>query len=96
MIISSSSYPDELKKYLEAFEKKGIHFNYVNKNPEITHAKGSFGYYEDKFYFNVLFEDKSGFIPERDWEYVYNVILEYSDKLPNKTWSLKHKEDYHK
>jgi len=96
LIISSSSYPHELKEYIKVFEKEGIHFDYINENPEITHAKGSFGYYQDKYYFNILFEDKAGFIPENDWECVYNLMLEYSNKLPDKKWSMKYKEDYHK
>jgi len=84
------------REWSDTFEKEDIHFDYINENPEITHAKGSFGYYKDKYYFNILFEDKAGFIPEKDWEYVYKLMLEYSDKLPNKSWSMKYKEKYHK
>jgi len=96
MIVSSSSYPDELDTYLKSFKKNDIHFDYLNENPEITHSKGSFGYYQKKYYFNVMFEDKAGFRPYDDWEAVYNLMLEYSDKLPDKKWHIKHKENYHK
>jgi len=96
LILSTSSYPHELDIYLDSFKKDNINFNYINENPEITHSKGSFGYYVDKYYFNVLFEDKSGFIPERDWKFVYNALLEYSDRLPKKEWSMKYNEKYHK
>jgi len=96
MILSTSSYPHELDIYMNSFKKDNIKFDYINENPEISDSKGSFGYYDNKFYFNVMFEDKAGFIPERDWGFVYNTLLEYSDKLPKKEWSMKTIEKYHK
>jgi len=74
MIVFSSSYPKELKIYLNTFEKDNINFKYVNENPEIDSDKGDFGYYKEKFYFNVLFEDKAGFDPETDWKAIYEYL----------------------
>ena len=94
-IIWSSSYPEELKTYIEVFEKDGINFKYINENPEISDAKGSFGFYDKKFYFNVLFDDKAGFSAYEDWK----PLLDYFSTTmyrPNQNWSMKHKEDYHK
>lgn len=91
----TSSYPEELNQYIKVFEEDDIHFDYHNENPEVSSAKGSFGYYEKKPYFNVLFEDKTGFNPETDWEPIYRYFLETKYR-PNPTWSMKHKEDYHK
>lgn len=59
------SYPHEIQRYLNFFEENGIHFDYANKNPEAKNT--NYGYYEDKPYFNVLFEDKAGFDAETDW-----------------------------
>lgn len=95
LYLMTSSYPDEIKKYMEQFQKDGIHFKYVNENPEISDAKGSFGCYDKKPYFNSYWEDKSGFDPERDWK----PILKYfknCKELPDPTWSMKYKETYHK
>ncbi len=94
-IISSSSYPEELKIYTDIFKKDGILFKYANENPEIADAKGSFGFYEKKFYYNVMFEDKAGFNPHTDWEPIYN-YLKAIPYRPDPTWSMKYKEEYHK
>lgn len=64
-ILYTCSYPDEITQYLDYFECFGIRFDYVNENPEI--ADGGYGYYKDKFYFNVLMDDKAGFDGENDW-----------------------------
>lgn len=95
MIMSTSSFPDEIEVYKETFEKDNIHFKYINENPEISNAKGSFGYYEKKYYFNVLMEDKSGFNPYRDWKFLYD-YFSTTKYRPDNTWSMKYKETYHK
>ena len=75
-IIWSSSYPEELNSYIETFKNDAIVFEYINENPEVADAKGSFGFYDKKFYFNALFEDKSGFDPEKDWKPIYQYFKE--------------------
>jgi len=95
MIISTSSYPNEIDVYNKQFNKDNITFRYTNENPEISSDKGSFGYYKDKFYFNVLLEDKSGFNPDKDWKFLYDYFKNTPYK-PNPEWSMKYKEDYHK
>lgn len=66
MGIFTCSYPDEIKKYLKFFRKNKIHFDFVNnKNDDV--ADTAYGYYRDKPYYNVLFEDKSGFDANEDW-----------------------------
>jgi len=64
------SYPKEIERYLNFFNENGIEFEYINKNPDVKNT--SYGYYEDKPYFNVLFEDKAGFDAENDWFIVKN------------------------
>lgn len=95
MIMSTSSYPDEIKIYDEQFKIDGILFNYINENPEISSDKGSFGYYINKYYFNVAFEDKAGFDPYKDWKFLYN-YFKNTKYHPDNTWNMKYKETYHK
>ena len=53
------------------------------------------GYYKKKYYFNVLLEDKAGFDPLKDWWFLYD-YFKNTDYLPDPTWSMKYKEEYHK
>lgn len=94
MFLFTSSYPEEVQKYVEIFKKDDINFKYVNENPEISESKGSFGYYEKKPYFNVYFEDKSGYNPLTDWKPIYRYFKKTKYR-PNPKWSTKYKEDYH-
>src|SRR5262245_29679157 len=71
-ILYTCSYPEELIEYLKYFKLHGIHFDYVNENPDIS--AGAYGHYDSKFYFNILFEDKAGFDPLTDWEPVLQLI----------------------
>lgn len=79
-ILYTCSYPQEIADYVRYFEDQGIHFDYVNENPDI--CAGAYGHYERKFYFNVLFEDKSGFDPLTDWKEVYHLLISMKFK-PN-------------
>lgn len=95
MILWTSSYPDEMKIYRKTFINDNIIFNYENENPEVQTSKGSFGFYEKKHYFNVLFEDKAGFNPERDWKFLYD-YFKNTEYKPDPNWSMKYNENYHK
>jgi hypothetical protein len=71
-ILYTCSYPHEITDYLKFFESHGIHFDYVNDNPDV--CAGAYGHYDRKFYFNVLFEDKAGFDPVTDWKEVLQLL----------------------
>ncbi|AYB30920.1 hypothetical protein [Chryseolinea soli] len=71
-ILYTCSYPNEIVEYVKYFEDHQIHFDHVNENPDV--GAGAYGFYERKFYFNVLFEDKAGFDPLTDWEDVLKLI----------------------
>ena len=75
MIMFTCSHPHEQEQYLELFKSKGVNFDFVNKNPEVKTEEGGYGYYKDKPYFNVLFEDKAGFDGEKDWIKVKNLLI---------------------
>lgn len=68
MYMYTCSHPHEQEQYVEFFKKHDIDFKWVNQNPEVPTDNNGYGYYEDKPYFNVLFEDKAGFDPNEDWE----------------------------
>jgi len=81
MYMYTCSHPHEQEQYVELFDALGIHFKWVNENPEVKTSKPNegYGYYEDKPYFNVLFEDKASFDPHTEWE----EVLEYFKKIDN-------------
>jgi len=92
MILYTSSYPEEIEHYNKVFKENHIRFKYINENPDIDSAKGNFGYYDDKFYFNVLFEDKAGFDPETEWKPIFDFMHKcvWEDYLPDPSWSTKY------
>jgi len=94
LFIYTSSYPEEIKRYMEQFEKDEIHFKFVNENPDISDVKGSFGCYDKKPYWNSIWEDKAGFKPFKDWKYYYDYFTT-SDYKPDPSWSFKTDESYH-
>lgn len=62
------SYPDQIEKYLKFFNENEIYFKYVNKNPDAKNTR--YGFYEEKPYFSVLFDDKCGLNAEIDWFFI--------------------------
>lgn len=92
LIMWTSSYPKEIDNYNRIFEENGIHFDTINENPNISSNNGNFGYYEKKFYFNILFDDKGFFNPLEDWEPIYNLLIKYQEDgfLPNPNWTTKY------
>ena len=91
-IMWTSSYPQEIDAYVRQLAMDDIIFNQINENPDISSNNGNFGYYEDKFYFNVLIDDKAAFDPETDWEPIYNLFLEYqkNEFFPDPSWTTKY------
>jgi hypothetical protein len=75
LIMYTCSHPNEIEKYIEYFEENNIHFEYVNKNPEVP-SQG-YGYYQDKFYMNVGFDDKFGFDAHNDWKLILDYLNEH-------------------
>lgn len=76
LILYTCSWEPEIKEYLKMFEEEGIHFKFVNSNPDVKN--NNYGCYEFKPYFNVLFEDKAGFDP-LEWPYIIQLLEYYPD-----------------
>jgi len=91
MILWTSSYPEEIRQYLETMSKDDILFDEINENNGISSNNGNFGYYDQKFYCNVLIDDKAGFDPEIEWKLIYEYLLacESISYFPNPNWTTK-------
>ena len=76
LILYTCSWPKEIEKYLEFFRKEGIIFKFANNNTDVKNT--GYGYYDNKPYFNVLFEDKAGFHHD-DWPSVIRLLNRYPD-----------------
>ena len=77
MILYTCSHPHEIEQYITYFKESGIHFQYINENPEIPTNLEGYGCYDKKPYMNVLFEDKAGFDGETDWSKVYELLIKH-------------------
>ena len=73
LIFWSGCYPDKIEMYLKHFEENGIHFDYVNENPECENS--SYACLDKKFYFDLGFDDRFGFEGNIDWKELYPIIL---------------------
>jgi hypothetical protein len=74
LVIYTSSKDDHIEQYREMFKMLGIHFMYVNENPEQGNT-----YYADfskKPYMNLILDDKAGFEPKRQWKLLLKAIKE--------------------
>ena len=72
LIMWTGCYPDKLKMYKEHFESEGINFKYVNENPECQNS--SYACLDQKFYFDIGFDDRFGFNPIIEWKAIYEAI----------------------
>ena len=72
LILWSGCYPERLAVYCAQFARDGIHFDYVNENPEVGNS--AFQDFSRKLYFNVGIDDKFGFNPETDWLEVIEAV----------------------
>lgn len=76
LILWTSSHEEKIKEYLNVFEENGIHFDYVNENPEVKNDDLSC--FDGKLYFNIGIDDKFGFCGERgDWDIVYMRLRQF-------------------
>lgn len=72
LILFSSSYHHN--QYIEHFMKHGVYFKYFNENPEVCDT--ATGDFSKKFYYNVLLDDKAGFVQD-DWNEVLRSVATY-------------------
>jgi len=91
MGLYTCSYPNEIDNYLQFFKENNINFLHINKNQDAKDT--TYGYYQDKPYYNVLFEDKAGFDAETDWLEIkkYFNIKTIEDAKLERDWEMIHK-----
>lgn len=78
LILYSSILQEQKQDILKFFKDNDIIFKYINENPEVEDT--DYASFKDKFYFNILWDDKAGFEPYNDWVIIYNNLK----NLPNK------------
>ena len=74
LILWTSSQKDSTEDMLKWFKEHGIHFDYVNENPEMP--VGHFCDFTRKFAFDILLDDKAGFLGHTDWTLIKNKLIE--------------------
>ena len=75
MILWSSSYPEKLRDYRMHMLWDDIEFDAINENIEgIENTK--LACFDKKLYFNVGIDNAFGFDPERDWNNIYNYLIQ--------------------
>ena len=66
LIINTSTHIDERFDFMCAmYNNHNIEFSYHNGNPEVRNTKT--GDFSEKFYYNILLDDRAGFDPLNDW-----------------------------
>lgn len=74
LILWTSSYGADVEHYRNELSDQGIEFDFFNENPD---EKNTFtGDFSRKFYFNILLDDKAGFVPGTDWDIVHKFFSE--------------------
>jgi hypothetical protein len=68
LILWTSSHGDALDGMKKKFQENGIEFRYTNENPECN--SGHLCDFSQKFYFDILLDDKAGFEGAKDWSLV--------------------------
>ena len=73
VILWSSSYRKPMTDIRDMLSEFGIRVNFINCNPDYT--KTDICDFTDKFYFDILLDDKAGFEPEKDWGAIRSFLL---------------------
>ena len=69
LILFTSCSWETGNRIMSDLRKKNVKFHYFNENPEVKNTVT--GYFNDKFYYNIVLDDKAGFDPNEDWEMLY-------------------------
>lgn len=64
-ILFTSSHKDAIDRQVSLLPHFGIWFKYINENPECPSTE--LCNFDSKFYFNILLDDKAGFVGDTDW-----------------------------
>jgi hypothetical protein len=73
IILWSSSYNRQLDVVRRNLEDESINIDFVNCNPDFTRT--DICDFTQKFYFDILLDDKAGFEADTDWKMIYEYLL---------------------
>jgi len=76
LILYTCSHNNEIAQYIKWFKDNSIVFIDANRNGEVPNT--ALGCYDNKPYFNLLFDDKAGFV-ESDWYIVSNFFKNFPE-----------------
>lgn len=80
LILFTSSHGEQKADFIHnVYKRYGISFDYHNGNPEVQNTET--GDFSEKFYYNVLLDDKAGMEPLKDWLELRNNIPMFNQKL---------------
>lgn len=74
LVLYTSSKEDHIEEYRKFFAQFGIHFTYVNENPDQENT--SYADFAKKPYMNLILDDKAGFDPKTHWKLLLDAIKE--------------------
>ena len=77
VILWTASHEREVSAFLRECAVQGIRMDFVNENPD--EADSVLACFDKKFYFNILLDDKAGFVGETDWLRIKNALIEIGE-----------------
>lgn len=80
LILWSSSHKEPIADILKWLESHGIKFDYVNSNPDFKNT--DLNDFEVKFAFDILLDDKAGFVGRTDWTIIKRKLIELNEWYP--------------
>lgn len=86
LILWSSMTNEQIPEYLQFFEVHEIFFDHVNGNHDVCDTK--YASFSEKFYFNVLLDDKAGFDAESQWADVIHSLQQQPELCYNKNFKI--------
>lgn len=72
-ILWTSSYPSEIENFCKECDKEGIVINFINGNSAEKNSPKAL--FDSKFYFNILLENKAGFVGATDWALIKEELI---------------------
>jgi hypothetical protein len=73
LIAYTCSHAEDFEKVNKWMNSYGINFEYLNENPECGNT--DLAAFHKKFYFNVVLDDKGGFVGGEDWLYIKRELI---------------------
>ena len=75
LILWSSTYDDKLLKYIHRMGEDNIFWDAANSNLSNT-QNTKLACFDKKLYFSVGIDNAFGFEPEKDWNNIYNYLIQ--------------------